>query len=51
MQYLEAYHLSSTMTQADKEERYRQDQTCNACGFLDDRCTGHECPGYPEDRK
>lgn len=51
MQYLEAYHLSSEMTQAERDERNRMDCTCFACGFVDDKCNGHECPGYPEDRK
>jgi len=50
MQYLEAYHLSSTMTQADKDERNRMDRTCFACGFDDINASGHKCPGYPEDR-
>lgn len=48
MMHLDAYHLSSTVTQADRDERYQQDRTCNACGFDDIKASGHECSGYPE---
>ena len=48
MRYLEAYNLNSCMTQADREDRYRQDRTCNACGFDDVKAIGHNCPGYSE---
>lgn len=44
MMYLDAYHLSSTMTRAGMDDRIRADVTCLHCGYVDESANGHYCP-------
>jgi hypothetical protein len=44
MRYLDAYHLSNTETQAQRDERIAADKTCLSCGYVDETANGHPCP-------
>jgi hypothetical protein len=43
MQYLDAYHMSSSDSQSDRNERILADKTCFDCGYVDETANGHYC--------